>query len=256
MVLASQRALLGSFGGIVNGNVILEERGDGGFGYDSIFIPQGYTETFGELQPEIKNSLSHRGRALAKFWNFSGAERIGILFVDCDVFGTRKSTALRRTFSGIDPKTDRSTMNSSSARWQFWIDRGGTFTDIVGRAPDGTPDRQIAIRQPRALLRRRSRRDSPDARLRARANRSLQTRIESVKMGTTVATNALLERKGTRTALLINRGFADLLRIGTQQRPRLFDLRIVLPEQIYERVVEFEGRFSVEGEEIEPLELD
>jgi XTP/dITP diphosphohydrolase len=70
MVLASQRALLGSFGGIVNGSVILEERGDGGFGYDSIFIPQGYTETFGELQPEIKNSLSHRGRALANVLEF------------------------------------------------------------------------------------------------------------------------------------------------------------------------------------------
>ena len=80
--------------------------------------------------------------------------------------------------------------------------------------------------------------------------------IESVKMGTTVATNALLERKGVRTALLINRGFADLLRIGTQQRPRLFDLRIVLPEQIYEKVVEFDGRFSVEGEELEPLNLE
>ena len=70
--------------------------------------------------------------------------------------------------------------------------------------------------------------------------------IESVKMGTTVATNALLERKGVRTALLINRGFADVLRIGTQQRPRLFDLRIELPEQIYERVIEFDGRFSVD----------
>ena len=80
--------------------------------------------------------------------------------------------------------------------------------------------------------------------------------IESVKMGTTVATNALLERKGERTALLINRGFADLLRIGTQQRPRLFALRIVLPEPVYERVIEFEGRFSVDGEEVEALRLD
>jgi XTP/dITP diphosphohydrolase len=70
MVLASQGELLGSFGGIIKGNVILEERGDSGFGYDSIFIPQGYTETFGELQPEIKNSLSHRGRALAKVLEF------------------------------------------------------------------------------------------------------------------------------------------------------------------------------------------
>jgi XTP/dITP diphosphohydrolase len=70
MVLASQGELLGSFGGMIKGKVILEERGDSGFGYDSIFIPQGYTETFGELQPEIKNSLSHRGRALAKVLEF------------------------------------------------------------------------------------------------------------------------------------------------------------------------------------------
>ena len=70
MVLASQGEMLGSFGGVVNGNVILEERGDSGFGYDSLFVPQGYTETFGELQAEIKNSLSHRGRALAKVLEF------------------------------------------------------------------------------------------------------------------------------------------------------------------------------------------
>jgi XTP/dITP diphosphohydrolase len=70
MVLASQGELLGSFGGVVRGKVFLEERGNSGFGYDSIFIPQGYTETFGELQPEIKNSLSHRGRALAKVLEF------------------------------------------------------------------------------------------------------------------------------------------------------------------------------------------
>src|SRR5208337_3940874 len=73
---------------------------------------------------------------------------------------------------------------------------------------------------------------------------------------TTVATNALLERKGVRTALVINRGLGDVLRIGTQQRPRLFDLQILLPEQVYEKVIEFEGRFSVDGEEIEPLNLD
>ena len=70
MVLASQGELLGSFGGIVKGKVLLEERGESGFGYDAIFVPQGYTETFGELQPEIKNSLSHRGRALAKVLEF------------------------------------------------------------------------------------------------------------------------------------------------------------------------------------------
>jgi XTP/dITP diphosphohydrolase len=70
MVLASQGEMLGSFAGIINGKVILEERGDSGFGYDSLFISQGYQETFGELQPEIKNSLSHRGRALAKVLDF------------------------------------------------------------------------------------------------------------------------------------------------------------------------------------------
>jgi XTP/dITP diphosphohydrolase len=70
MVIASQGEMLGSFTGTVKGTVILEERGSSGFGYDSIFIPLGYTETFGELQPEIKNSLSHRGRALAKVLEF------------------------------------------------------------------------------------------------------------------------------------------------------------------------------------------
>jgi XTP/dITP diphosphohydrolase len=70
MVLAGQGEMLGSFSGVVNGNVILEERGSGGFGYDSLFIPLGYTETFAELQAEIKNSLSHRGRALAKVLEF------------------------------------------------------------------------------------------------------------------------------------------------------------------------------------------
>jgi XTP/dITP diphosphohydrolase len=70
MVLASQAALLGSFAGTIEGKVVLDERGYGGFGYDSLFIPRGYSETFAELQPEIKNSLSHRGRALAKVLEF------------------------------------------------------------------------------------------------------------------------------------------------------------------------------------------
>src|SRR5580692_4418225 len=147
-------------------------------------------------------------------------------------------------------------MNPGRARWQFWIDRGGTFTDVVGRTPEGelrtakllsdnpgqyTDAAVEGIRRMLAL--------EPD-------EATPSNLIESVKMGTTVATNALLERKGVRTALLINRGFADLLRIGTQQRPRLFDLRIQLPEQIYERVVEFGGRFTAAGEEIEPLKLE
>jgi 5-oxoprolinase (ATP-hydrolysing) len=146
-------------------------------------------------------------------------------------------------------------MEQNPARWQFWIDRGGTFTDVVGRGPDGGilcakllsdnsehyPD--AAVEGIRRMLGLR-----PDEPIPAE-------QIESIKMGTTVATNALLERNGERVALVINRGFGDVLRIGTQQRPRLFDLQIVLPEQLYERVVEITGRISARGEEIEPLDL-
>ena len=146
-------------------------------------------------------------------------------------------------------------MEQNPARWQFWIDRGGTFTDVVGRTADGgilcakllsdNPEHypDAAVEGIRRMLDLRS--DEPIP----------AERIESVKMGTTVATNALLERTGERVALVINRGFGDALRIGTQQRPRLFDLQIVLPEQLYERVVEIAGRISSEGEEIEPLDL-
>jgi 5-oxoprolinase (ATP-hydrolysing) len=141
-------------------------------------------------------------------------------------------------------------------RWQFWIDRGGTFTDVVGRAPDG------ALRSAKLLSQNPAR--YPDAAvegirrlLALKPGEPIPSRlIESVKMGTTVATNALLERKGVRTSLVINRGLGDVLRIGTQQRPRLFDLQILLPDQVYERVIEFDGRFSVDGEEIEPLNID
>ncbi|HUW80818.1 MAG TPA: hydantoinase B/oxoprolinase family protein [Acidocella sp.] len=140
------------------------------------------------------------------------------------------------------------------AGWQFWIDRGGTFTDIVGRDPTGkiatrkllseNPERyqDAAIAGIRDFLGL-----SPDAPIPIGA-------IEHVKMGTTVATNALLERKGARSLLLVNRGFADLLRIGNQARPRLFDLNIRLPSMLYERVAEISGRVAVGGEEIEPLD--
>jgi 5-oxoprolinase (ATP-hydrolysing) len=139
-------------------------------------------------------------------------------------------------------------------QWQFWIDRGGTFTDIVARAPDGrlsthkllseNPERyrDAAIAGIRAIL------GVPDG----------QTippgLIDSVKMGTTVATNALLERKGDRTLLIVNRGFADALRIGNQARPRLFDLKITLPSMLYERVAEVGGRVGADGTEVEPLD--
>ena len=115
-------------------------------------------------------------------------------------------------------------MNGSGAtRWQFWIDRGGTFTDVVGRSPDGTltttkllsdnPEhyRDAAVEGIRRLLK-----IGPEELI-------APARVESVKMGTTVATNALLERQGERTVLVITRGFRDALRIATQARPRLFD---------------------------------
>ncbi|MCW8086954.1 hydantoinase B/oxoprolinase family protein [Sabulicella glaciei] len=138
--------------------------------------------------------------------------------------------------------------------WQFWVDRGGTFTDIVARAPDGTlstakllsenpgryRDAAVAgIRQVLGL--------EPGAALPPGL-------VEAVKMGTTVATNALLERKGERVLLLVNRGFADLARIGNQARPRLFDLDVRLPELLHERVAEIGGRVAVDGTELEPLD--
>ena len=137
---------------------------------------------------------------------------------------------------------------STRARWQFWIDRGGTFTDIVARRPDGR------------LLTHKLLSDSPehypDAALHGirellgiPADQPIPAEsIAAVKMGTTVATNALLERKGDRTLLLITQGFRDALRIGYQNRPKLFARQIVLPELLYERVAEVRERVSAHGE--------
>ncbi len=140
------------------------------------------------------------------------------------------------------------------ADWQFWIDRGGTFTDIVARDPDGrlsthkllseNPERyrDAAIAGIKRVLG-----VAPDAPIPPGL-------IDCVKMGTTVATNALLERKGERTLLVVNKGFADMLRIGNQARPRLFDLKVVLPSLLYEDVVEITGRVGVDGGEMESLD--
>ena len=131
--------------------------------------------------------------------------------------------------------------------WQFWIDRGGTFTDVVARRPDG------ALTTHKLLSENPQRYD--DAALQG-IRQAMQLAdgepvpshlIDAVKMGTTVATNALLERKGDRTLLAITRGFADALRIGDQRRPRLFDRHIVLPSQLYEQVVEIEERVTASG---------
>lgn len=139
--------------------------------------------------------------------------------------------------------------------WQFWVDRGGTFTDIVARRPDGrllthkllsdNPARytDAAVAGVRQLLGDDGR-DPQD------------TPVDAVRMGTTVATNALLERKGERTLLVITRGFRDALRIAYQNRPRIFARAIELPELLYERVVEVDERIAADGTVLRAPDLD
>jgi 5-oxoprolinase (ATP-hydrolysing) len=137
---------------------------------------------------------------------------------------------------------------------EFWIDRGGTFTDIIAVQPGG-PLRTLKLLS-------ENREHYADAAVEGirrllglNADDPIPTAlIRSVKMGTTVATNALLERKGEPTVLVVNKNLRDVLRIGTQQRPRLFDLEIKLPTPVYERIIEVSGRFSVEGIELEQLD--
>jgi 5-oxoprolinase (ATP-hydrolysing) len=143
---------------------------------------------------------------------------------------------------------------STTSRWQFWIDRGGTFTDVVGKRPDGSlvthkllsenPEqyRDAAVAGIRHLLGLPPGAPvTPDV-------------VECVKMGTTVATNALLERKGEPTLLVTTRGFKDALRIAYQNRPRIFDRNIILPELLYSAVVEAQERVGAHGDVIEPLD--
>ena len=142
----------------------------------------------------------------------------------------------------------------NQGRWEFWIDRGGTFTDIVARRPDGR------------LVARKLLSDSPEAYKDAAVAGIRQllglkpgqpipaSRIGSVRLGTTVATNALLERKGEPTVLVITRGFADALRIAYQNRPRIFDRRILLPEVLYHRVIEADERVDAHGAVLTPLD--
>lgn len=150
--------------------------------------------------------------------------------------------------------SDSENTHSSSPGWQFWVDRGGTFTDILARSPHGellaekllshSPEHydDAAIEGIRRILGL-----TPGSQLPT-------DRIAAVKMGTTVATNALLERQGEPTLLVITRGFADALRIGYQTRPRLFDLDIQLPEMMYREVLEIDERIGARGELITPLD--
>ncbi len=143
----------------------------------------------------------------------------------------------------------------NAGRWQFWIDRGGTFTDIVARQPDGSiATHKLLSENPGRY------RDAALAGIRKILNLNEGQpipagAIDAVKMGTTVATNALLERKGERTVLFITRGFRDALRIAYQNRPRLFDRQIVLPEMLYSRVFEVEERIGARGEVVLPFDV-
>jgi 5-oxoprolinase (ATP-hydrolysing) len=144
----------------------------------------------------------------------------------------------------------------SGATWEFWIDRGGTFTDVIGRRPDG------------ALLTHKLLSENPEA-YRDAAVEGIRhllgvapgapipsEHISAVKMGTTVATNALLERKGERTLLLITKGFRDALRIGYQARPKIFAKHIIKPDMLYERVVEVDERVLADGTVERALDVD
>jgi len=144
---------------------------------------------------------------------------------------------------------------NTQPRWQFWIDRGGTFTDVVGRTPSGelqtlkllseNPEqyKDAAVEGIRRLLGLQA------------GQPITPEQVDCVKMGTTVATNALLERKGDRTLLVTTQGFRDALRIAYQARPRLFDRHIVLPELLYERVIEAQERVGAHGDVLLPLDL-
>ncbi|MDE2299560.1 MAG: hydantoinase/oxoprolinase family protein, partial [Burkholderiales bacterium] len=146
------------------------------------------------------------------------------------------------------------TANVSVNRWQFWIDRGGTFTDLVGKRPDGTlVTHKLLSENPEQY------RDAAVAGIRhllglAAGAPITPEQVECVKMGTTVATNALLERKGEPTLLVTTRGFRDALRIAYQERPRIFDRHIVLPELLYSRVIEAVERVGAHGEVVQPLD--
>lgn len=143
---------------------------------------------------------------------------------------------------------------AAQTKWQFWIDRGGTFTDIVAVSPDGALTTTKLLSNDPAHYSDAAVHGMRTVLGLAKTDPFPAERVAAIKVGTTVATNALLERKGARTALAITAGLADVLRIGTQHRPRLFDLNITLPEMLYARVVEIPERMSAHGEVLTTLD--
>jgi 5-oxoprolinase (ATP-hydrolysing) len=140
-------------------------------------------------------------------------------------------------------------MPAVTGNWEFWIDRGGTFTDVIGRTPAGElVTLKLLSENPEHYA------DAASAGVEALIKRHGEAPIAAVRMGTTVGTNALLERKGEPTVLAITAGHKDALRIGTQNRPNLFALEIVLPELLYSLVIEIGERMTADGEIIRPLD--
>ncbi|MEK6290429.1 MAG: hydantoinase B/oxoprolinase family protein [Paraburkholderia tropica] len=144
----------------------------------------------------------------------------------------------------------------NSGKWQFWVDRGGTFTDIVAKRPDGSlVTHKLLSENPEQY------RDAAVAGIRKLLGLQpgemiSSSQVECVKMGTTVATNALLERNGEPTVLVTTAGFRDALRVAYQNRPRLFDRQIVLPELLYSRVVEVGERVGADGDVVRALDIE
>ena len=138
--------------------------------------------------------------------------------------------------------------------WEFWVDRGGTFTDLVARRPDGRilTHKLLSENDAYADAALQGIRDV----LGVEAGATIPVeRVHAVKLGTTVATNALLERKGDRVLLVVTKGFRDQLRIGHQARPHLFALEHQLPDMLYERVAEVSERIDVTGKVLEALDM-
>jgi 5-oxoprolinase (ATP-hydrolysing) len=169
---------------------------------------------------------------------------------------TRAAESNRAMMTWLARSGIRAPMTQPQGTWDFWIDRGGTFTDVVGRRPDGSlvahkvlsenPEayRDAAVQGIRDLLGLKSGESIPTG------------RIGAVKMGTTVATNALLERKGERTLLVTTRGFRDALKIGYQARPKIFARQIVKPQMLFERVIEADERVRADGTVERALDVD
>jgi 5-oxoprolinase (ATP-hydrolysing) len=140
---------------------------------------------------------------------------------------------------------------AGNGAWEFWIDRGGTFTDIIGRRPDGAlVTHKLLSENPGHYE------DAATAGIRALMKAHGAAPIAAVKMGTTIATNALLERAGEPTLLAITAGHSDALRIGYQTRPKLFARQIVLPEPLYAQVIAIDERVTAEGDIVRPLDED